>query len=304
MYDRYDSKGLVFNIQKFSIHDGTGVRTLVFMKGCPMSCMWCSNPESQSFEVEFMDIKSNCTGCRKCYHICPQHAVSPDTLDIDRTVCNACGKCADVCYSNAKKQVGRLYSVDELVGMVEKDYIMYRNSGGGVTVGGGEPTAQHEFVGHLLKECRSINIHTAIETCGYADKEKFKYTVENADQVFFDLKHMDAKKHAELTGVSNDLILENARELSKTDKEIIFRIPLIPILNSDTENIMKTGEFIFSLMTSSNDIKVEILPYHEMGKGKYDGLNRKYELHNIKTPAKEHIVRCKEILKKSGCDVI
>lgn len=300
----YDNKGLVFNIQKFSIHDGRGMRTLVFMKGCPLSCIWCSNPESQSPQTDIMDIKKNCIGCSNCYNVCPNHAISKENFNIDRLLCDNCGECTKKCYANAKKEVGQWYSIAEIMEKIEKDYIIYRNSEGGVTVGGGEPTLQAAFVSELLEECHSINVHTAIETCGYGSWSNVKNVFEHADQIFFDLKHMDSKKHRKLTGVDNYSILENAQNVAKMNKEIIFRLPLIPNLNDSQSNVKATGEFVASIMTSFNDIKIEILPYHDLGKNKYEWLTVDYALKDLKAPEKESVQQCREILKKAGCSVI
>lgn len=304
MADKCNLKGLVFNIQKFSIHDGKGVRTLIFMKGCPLSCLWCSNPESQSLSVEIIDVKSNCIKCGKCYYICPNKAVSDNDFNIDKDLCDKCGICADKCYANAKKKVGNVCSVEDLMEKIEKDYLIYRNSEGGVTVGGGEPMMQAEFVAELLKQCHSINIHTAVETCGYSSWDKAESIFKHTDQIFFDLKHMNSFEHKKLTGVDNSLILKNAEKLSGMHKEIIFRIPLIPTLNDNVENIRSTGVFVAGLMKRTADIKIEILPYHSMGVDKYMWLGREYELKEIKPPDKDYVKERENILKKTGCNVI
>lgn len=304
MLANYDKKGLIFNIQKFSIHDGRGMRTLIFMKGCPLSCIWCSNPESQAPKPDVMDIKTKCIGCGKCYSICPKHAISEKGFDIDRFLCDGCGACTKKCYANAKKISGEWYSVDDIMEKIEKDYIIYRNSEGGVTVGGGEPTMQAEFVSELFKACHSIHIHTAIETCGYGSWSRLKGVFEHVDQVFFDLKHMNNQEHRKLTGVDNALILQNAENLAKTGKEIIFRLPLIPTLNDSESNLKETGQFVSAMMAYSSDIKIEVLPYHSLGENKYKWLNQAYALKSIKAPRKEHVNECKDILKQFRCDVI
>lgn len=299
-----DEKGIVFNVQKYSIHDGSGIRTLIFMKGCPLRCVWCSNPESQTFSEEIMYIKKNCIGCGKCVDVCPQKATDPKTFDIDREVCIVCGKCAQVCYANAKKQMGVSYSVRELMETIEKDRVFYRSSQGGVTIGGGEPTGQPEFVLKLLKECKRLNIHTAIETCGYGEWNKVKEIFETVDQVLYDIKHMDEGEHMRLTGVSNRLILSNARRLAQMDKDIIFRMPLIPGYNSSEESITKAGNFIKELMEYNPNIRAEVLPYHNLGADKYDSLGRAYELGDVKVPESKYKNYWSDILESCGCNVI
>ncbi len=304
MEEKSNLKAIVFNVQKFSIHDGSGMRTLVFMKGCPLSCIWCSNPESQSAFVEIIDVKTNCIKCGKCYYICHKKAISKNDFNIDKSLCDGCGMCADKCYANAKKKVGSIYSIEDLMEKIEKDYIIYRNSEGGVTIGGGEPMMQASFVAELLKQCHSINIHTALETCGYSSWDKAESVFRHTDQIFFDLKHMDCYKHKEITGVENTLILQNAEKLAGMRKEVIFRIPLIPTLNDSIENIRDTGIFVKNLMCHAADIKIEILPYHSMGINKYNWLNREYTLKWLKTPDNDYVEARKNILGKIGCNVI
>ncbi len=236
-----DMTGTVFNTQKFSIHDGTGIRTLIFMKGCPLRCIWCSNPESQRTGPEVMFVRSKCTGCGKCAALCREAAVDDVTFDIDRSRCVKCGLCTSKCYAGAKKMTGRQVTVREMMELIEKDRIFYTNSGGGVTVGGGEPAMQHGFVEELLKACRESHIHTAIETCGYGRWQDICGMFDNADQIFFDLKAIDPELHRRLTGVSNELILHNAEQAAVRGKDVIFRIPLIPGCNDSLTNIEETG---------------------------------------------------------------
>lgn len=296
--------GTIFNIQKFSIHDGEGIRTLIFMKGCPLKCIWCSNPESQNPAAEVMDVKSNCVACGKCVKLCRNGAINPVTFDIDRALCEKCGSCAERCYANAKKLTGKKVSVDELKAIIEKDRIFYTNSGGGVTIGGGEPVMQHEFVTELLKDCHSSNIHTAIETCGYGKWDKICSVFDYLDEVFFDLKMMDSDRHKKLTGVGNELILENAEHIAKKGLKITFRIPLIPSINDDRKNIEETGKFVASLSKENENIAIEILPYHELGKDKYKWLDVEYEAENINKPDKASVEEYNALLEELGCKVI
>ena len=264
-----DMTGTVFNTQKFSIHDGTGIRTLIFMKGCPLRCIWCSNPESQRPGPEVMFVRSKCTGCGKCAALCREAAVDDVTFDIDRSRCVKCGLCTSKCYAGAKKMTGRQVTVREMMELIEKDRIFYTNSGGGVTVGGGEPAMQHGFVEELLKACRASHIHTAIETCGYGRWQDICGMFDNADQIFFDLKAMDPELHRRLTGVSNELILHNAEQAAAGGNEIIFRIPLIPGCNDSLTNIEETGAFVGGLSGNGSNVFIEILPYHDLGRDKY-----------------------------------
>ncbi len=303
MNDNLLQKGLIFNKQKFSIHDGIGIRTLVFMKGCPIRCIWCSNPESQLLKKEIMDVSVKCIGCNKCINLCPKGAISSQ-FEIKREECDACGKCVEKCYANAKKTVGNWETVFDVVSEIEKDIVFYRNSGGGVTIGGGEPLLQYDFVKEVFLQCKKLGIHTAIETCGYADWEVAKGVFEYVDQVFYDLKHMDSKKHKELTGVGNNLILENAKKMTDIKNDITFRVPLIPGLNDDKKNIHAIGLFVSDLMKKGKEIKIEILPYHNLGGDKYKWLSKEYELSKKATPREGYKEVYEEILKSYGCDVV
>lgn len=299
-----DMTGTVFNTQKFSIHDGTGIRTLIFMKGCPLRCIWCSNPESQRTGPEVMFVRSKCTGCGKCAALCREAAVDDVTFDIDRSRCVKCGLCTSKCYAGAKKMTGRQVTVREMMELIEKDRIFYTNSGGGVTVGGGEPAMQHGFVEELLKACRESHIHTAIETCGYGRWQDICGMFDNADQIFFDLKAMDPELHRRLTGVSNELILNNAEQAAVRGKEVIFRIPLIPGCNDSLTNIEETGAFVGGLSGNGSNVFIEILPYHDLGRDKYRWLDMDYGLEDTGKPDATQVEELKTILKNRGCSVV
>ena len=299
-----DMTGTVFNTQKFSIHDGTGIRTLIFMKGCPLRCIWCSNPESQRPGPEVMFVRSKCTGCGKCAALCREAAVDDVTFDIDRSRCVKCGLCTSKCYAGAKKMTGRQVTVREMMELIEKDRIFYTNSGGGVTVGGGEPAMQHGFVEELLKACRESHIHTAIETCGYGRWQDICGMFDNADQIFFDLKAMDPELHRRLTGVSNELILHNAEQAAVRGKEVIFRIPLIPGCNDSLTNIEETGAFVGGLSGNGSNVFIEILPYHDLGRDKYRWLDMDYGLEDTGKPDATQVEELKTILKDHGCSVV
>ena len=299
-----DMTGTVFNTQKFSIHDGTGIRTLIFMKGCPLRCIWCSNPESQRTGPEVMFVRSKCTGCGKCAALCREAAVDDVTFDIDRSRCVKCGLCTSKCYAGAKKMTGRQVTVREMMELIEKDRIFYTNSSGGVTVGGGEPAMQHGFVEELLKACRESHIHTAIETCGYGRWQDICGMFDNADQIFFDLKAMDPELHRRLTGVSNELILHNAEQVAVRGKDVIFRIPLIPGCNDSLTNIEETGAFVGGLSGNGRNVSIEILPYHDLGRDKYRWLDMDYGLEDTGKPDATQVEELKTILKDHGCSVV
>lgn len=290
-------KGLIFNIQRFSIHDGEGIRTILFLKGCPLKCIWCCNPESQNPEPEVLFLKDKCIGCMNCVKQCPLGC-----MDIDRENCKKCGTCARVCPSSAKRISGNYMTVDEAVKEVEKDRVFYNNSGGGVTLSGGEPLMQAEFAAAVLKKCHLHGLHTAIETSAFASREDFCSVIEHVDEVFLDLKHMNSEKHKALTGVGNEQILKNAAEAAKTGKKVTFRIPLIPDCNDEEENIRATGEFVASL--PGEDVHIEILPYHRLGEMKFEWIDKVYELSGAKEPSKETVAAYNQLLADCGCDVV
>ncbi len=299
MIRKQNVKGLISDIQKFSIHDGPGIRTLIFMKGCPIRCLWCSNPESQNYHEEMAFIHNNCTLCGECAEICPLGAIERDTFEIDRDICDNCGKCAEICPANAKKLIGKWYTIDELIKRVEEDRIFYRNSDGGVTISGGEPALQYSFVSSFLKECQGINISTAIETCGYAKWEHLEAIVKYSDLVFFDIKHMDPEIHKKLTGKSNKLILHNAIKTSSIALTII-RIPIIPGYNDSKENIAATVRFVQKLKKFD---KIELLPYHSLGANKYEWLGKIYELSDLSFRAESNFPKLKEMVNSLGCKI-
>lgn len=290
-------KGIIYNIQRFSIHDGNGIRTLIFMKGCPLRCLWCCNPESQSITQEILFLCDRCIGCNNCVRQCPF-----GFLDIDREKCIKCGMCTQVCPSNAKRLSGRYVTVGDLLHEVEKDRLFYRNSGGGVTISGGEPTMQHEFVSELARRCQNLDVETAIETCGYNTWDNMKMVLDYMDEIFFDLKHMNPEKHKVLTGGDNALILGNAEKTAKLGKKLTFRLPLVPDCNDEEENIIATAEFISDI--TNENVNIEILPYHRLGGVKFDWLGKKYELSGTVAPKQEMVEKYTDIFKSKGCHVV
>lgn len=290
--DRGDAlTGLVFDLQKFATHDGEGIRTLVFLKGCPLQCLWCSNPESLMPQPEINFVANNCVGCGKCRTVCPQDAIQHGEADrpgltVDRDRCTLCGQCAKFCYAGAINILGRYVTVPELMEMVERDRQFYDESGGGITFSGGEPLAQPQFLKAALKEAQRRGIHTAIETSSFARWEEYRPILENVDLVLTDIKHMDDKEHQRLTGVSNRLILENLQKISKLGIPMRLRLPLIPGLNDSEENLKATADFVQQL---NNVQSLDILPYHRLGEMKWGQLGCQYPLEGLEPSTLEQV---------------
>ncbi len=238
--------GTVFNIQRFSIEDGPGIRTTVFMKGCPLRCTWCHNPEGIEKEPQLMWFDVRCIAARDCLAVCPRDALElmPEGMAIDRAACDACGKCAEACPAGALEVVGRVYSPDEVLDEVMRDEAFYRNSGGGVTVSGGEPCMQPRFVEELLRTSREAGLHTALDTSGYSSVEVLERLVRHADMVLLDLKVMDEARHLELTGVELGPVLKSARLITRERKPTWVRTPVIPGCTDSESNILALARFI------------------------------------------------------------
>ncbi|MGI9952777.1 glycyl-radical enzyme activating protein [Moorellaceae bacterium AZ2] len=276
------SRGVVFHIIHGSFVDGPGIRTTVFLKGCPLRCVWCCNPEGQLPVPEIKLIKAACNGCGACIPVCPEAALSLERADegkaqvrVNRQRCSGCMKCVDVCPTGALDRFGRYYTVDELFEIIRRDEQFYRASGGGVTVGGGEPTFQARFTRELIRKCKEHYIHIALDTCGYTVSEEGVQALLEADLLLFDLKGLQPKKHIEQTGASNERILENLKMLDSRGKPVIIRLPLVPGYNDDGENLKATAELLASLRCVE---RVDLMPYHEYGKVKYEQLGRLYDL--------------------------
>lgn len=297
-YSNVEEKGLVFNIQRFSVNDGPGVRTIVFLNGCPLRCKWCCNPESQELRPVVMFKEVNCVGCGNCNVVCPTGASNfAYPGKIDHTKCIACGKCVDVCYHKALELSGRWMTVEDLMKELYKDRVVYRRSGGGITVSGGEALVQHTFLLELLKTCKSVGWHTAIETTGFAKKEVLDEIVPWLDLVMMDIKHIDPVIHKQFTGVDNTKILENAIYISKMAKEMIVRVPVIPGFNADKKTITGIAKFA----TYMHNIKqIHLLPYHDLGSNKYGMLGKDYTLSDVKTPEASTMEELKEIVESYG----
>lgn len=296
-----DQRGLVFNIQRFSLHDGPGIRTTVFLKGCPLLCLWCDNPESKNPTLELGFSRVCCDKCGKCLPACPEGAIVLDSEgmpQIDRERCNACGKCVAVCVPEALAIYGKWYSVDEVFQEVHKDANLFRRSGGGVTVSGGEPLRQSSFVLALLQRCREAGIHTAVETSGFVSPAVLREVLPFIDLVLFDLKHLDPEVHRRLTGQSNDLVLENATLVVSSGAKVQFRLPLIPGLNDTPENIRSTAQFLMKLQ--GEGASIELMPYHRLGVGKYQALDRAYALETLESAGPEFCESVRQAFEECG----
>lgn len=294
-------QGLVSNIERFAIHDGPGIRSLVFMKGCPLKCLWCSSPQTQKPAPEILYDVDHCQSCGTCAEVCPERAVvlsKEGGVKIDLELCTCCGECANACPYQALELVGRYMTAKELFKEVEKDSPFYRRSRGGVTVGGGEPAMQHEFVAEFLKDCKQRYLHTAMETCGYVKWDDLKKLLKYLDLVYIDIKSMDNSAHKEFTGVSNKLILENAARISAV-KPMVVRLPIVPGYNDSEDNVLTAVRFAAGL--GENLHRIELLPFHKLGEQTYSRLGRKYTLHETEPPGASRMERLKEIVE--SCDL-
>jgi len=269
-----NTKAIVFDIQKFSIHDGPGIRTTVFLKGCPLRCVWCHNPESWRPEPELLFTAAKCTGCRRCAEVCPTgvHAFTADGRhELDRAACVRCGKCVELCPAEALELCGRSLTVEEVMAEVRKDRVFYENSGGGMTLSGGEPMMRPEFTFALLNAAKKEGIHTALESCGFAPREEFERILPVTDLFLFDIKTMDEAKHLRLTGRDNRLILSNLEFLNGAGAKIVLRCPLIPGLNDTPSELAKIGELAERL---SGVTGIDVEPYHPLGVSKAERLGQ------------------------------
>lgn len=297
--ESHDQTGLIFDIQRFSIHDGPGIRTTVFMKGCPLRCQWCSNPESIKPYPEIMTYDLRCNSCSKCLEVCPVEAIElNETIEIDRAKCNRCMECAQVCYPGAIKCAGKYMSVAEVVEEVEKDRPFYNNSGGGVTASGGEPLLQWEFVATLFKKCQEKHLHTALDTTGYAKWPAIKEVLKYTDLVLFDIKHMDPLRHREGTGRSNALILSNAKKVAG-EVRTWLRFPVLPGYNDSMPHIRELAEFGLKCQVE----KVSLIPYHRWGESKYQRLGREYLFEGVEPPTSDHLEGLKRAIEAYGLEV-
>ncbi len=296
-------KNIVIEIQRWSVSDGPGTRTVVFLKGCPLHCPWCANPESQDRLPQIGIFPSRCVACHACERECPEGVAIPakDGAYSDGA-CIQCGECIKVCHSDARDWLGEEMSATELMQVIKRDMVFYRKSSGGVTFSGGEPLTQPDFLKAVIEECQKLGIHTAIETCGFFRWGSVEDTVRRADFFLFDIKHMDAKKHKEITGVSNKSILENAKKIAQLDIPMVIRIPVIPSINDSQENIMATAKFARDKLPGV--LGIELLPYHRLGLSKYDALGLDYQLPHIQPPDDDTMEMLRDLITAEGVSCI
>lgn len=294
-------RGLVFDVKHFAVHDGPGVRTTVFLKGCPLRCWWCHSPESQSPEVEIGFYPGLCIDCGVCVEVCSTGAQTTVPLKIRRELCLGCGRCPEACYAGALVKFGDWATVEDVMREVDKDRMLYEASGGGVTLSGGEPTAQPLFASGLLKALKEAGYHIALDTCGQVPWETLNDITNHTDLVLYDLKHMDPRAHEEMTGATNELILSNLQKLTQRGSKTIIRVPVVPGLNDSTTNIQAMAGFLGSLKSI---VAVELLPYHGLGAPKYEALGREYQLGHLHPPTMDSLEEIRRALEAKGLKVI
>lgn len=294
-------KGMIFDIQRFSIYDGPGIRTIVFMKGCPLRCLWCQNPEGLTSNFQLAYYENLCIHCHACVRACQLSSIkigNEDVHIIDREKCNVCGNCVKICPVGALKIIGKEITVDELIREIRKDVIFYDSSGGGVTFSGGEPLFQPSFLYEALSRCKELGIHTAIETSGYAPQESFKEISSKVDLFLYDIKVIDDEQHKRYTGVSNKLILSNLKFLAMSGrgKDTIIRIPLIPTISDTDDNI----DAIIRLISSLKGLEeIHLLPFHDVYE-KYRCLGMPYRMNIRESVDAEKIKSIKEKFEERG----
>ena len=302
-----DVTATIFDIQKYSIHDGSGIRTLVFLKGCPLECLWCSNPESQKKDIEVVYFNEKCIQCNSCILSCPVGAITlgkGGVLSIDYEKCLSCGNCKESCYAEALKNVGVEYDVDRLMIEIKKDIPFYKNSNGGVTFSGGEPLLYCEFIDLVSKRCERLFVEIAIETCGYVSEKSLFCIIDNdnINTVMYDIKIINREKHKQYCGKNNDLILKNFQILNRLGMhDIIVRIPIIPGITDSNDNIKEICGFVKKYGQKVK--RIDILPYHNFAVNKYKRMKKKYELNGMLKPSDSDMKGIKKLIESYDLDV-
>ena len=301
-HDKNTPRGCIWKIDRYAIHDGPGIRTSFYFKGCPLHCLWCANPEGQSPQRELGFLEERCTHCGSCYHSCPSGAlrVMRDVPVIDYLKCDVCEKCVSSCRVNALISYGVYYEIHQLLDIIERDRHAFRKTGGGITCTGGEPLHQPDFLKALFSQCQSRGIHTVLETSGYAEASTFREILNHVDWLFFDLKHLDNSQHLKLTGQSNAIILNNLQIasdiLGKKGRSLVIRQVIVPGLN-DGENT----DSLIQLATRLPHVDmIELLPYHSYGSCKYKALGKNYRLDDVFPPSKDYLLNVKNAIRKAG----
>jgi len=298
-----EARGLIFDIKKLAVHDGPGIRTTVFFKGCPLHCWWCHNPEGIHRYPELVLFETKCIGCGECFGVCPQqaHESLPDGARVHhRERCLLCGECVDTCYAEALVMEGREVTAEEVMRELRKDIPFYENSGGGITLSGGEPLSQHEFALFLLKRCKAEGLHTALDTSGQAPWSVFSEILAYVDLVLYDIKHIDDAKHRTHTGATNRQALANLRKVGQCGIPVEIRMPIVPGINDAEEEILCTGRFLAGVKGVR---RVQLLPYHKLGQSKYRRLGREYKLLEREPPGRDHMEMIAAWIRPFGLEV-
>ena len=306
MQYQFKMKANIFAFKHFAIHDGPGIRTTIFFKGCPLSCLWCHNPEGQNYKSELQFYPQKCIGCNECINVCKTGSHIIDRTNgmmrhlFIRETCNACGNCINNCLGEALKLCGKYYTIEQVIEEVIQDISFYLESGGGITLSGGECLCQADFCSELLQKIKSLGINTAVDTSGYVARGEIDKVIPFTDIFLYDIKHIDPESHRAITGVRNDIIIENLLYLCELHKKVEIRIPIIPSLNDNDQTIYQIGTL---LKNHSNIQGVRLLKYNNLASSKYDAIGKMNTLPRIKPPSDAKMMHLKRILEDSGLNV-